>query len=92
MKNQINNIIDAYFKCGQNDPTVAIKEAIRMYDAARSRFRSFGRNSSVLLCSKCDSAIQHVRQLRYISAENTVMALLTCAKLKTGGGNRLCKD
>lgn len=92
MKNKILSIIDAYFKCDKNDPTEAIVEAIRRYDGTRSRFRSFGRNGFTNLCSKCNSAIQYVRQLRYISAENTVMSLLTCAQLKSRRENRLCKD
>lgn len=81
MKITILDIVDAYYKCDHNDPTDTITEAIELYDLARATFRAYGRDAFNKLPSKCNSVIQNVRQLRYISAENTITSMLTCAKL-----------
>ncbi len=83
MRNEIVDIVDAYFKCDRNDPTEAIEAAIDCYDSTRKVFRLYGRNAFNKFSPKCNSAIQYVRQLPYISAENTIMSMLTCAKLKS---------
>lgn len=82
MKKKILEIVDAYFTCSKSDSTEAILAAIECYDSVRKRFRSYGRNAFNKLSPKCNSAIQYVRQLPSISAENTVTSMLTCAKLK----------
>ncbi|XP_037043752.1 uncharacterized protein LOC119079797 [Bradysia coprophila] len=82
MRNKILLIIDSYFRCATNDPTEAINDAVASYDSIRKRFRSYGRKAFNQLPSKCNEAIQYVRRLPYISAENTIMSIVTCASLK----------
>lgn len=83
MKKKIFDIIDAYFDCSSGDPTKAISVAIDSYDSTRKLFRAYSRRAFNKCSTKCNDVIQYVRRLPYISAENTIMSMLTCAKLKS---------
>ncbi|XP_037036448.1 uncharacterized protein LOC119074425 [Bradysia coprophila] len=83
MKDLTVGIVDAYFSCNKADCTSAIMAAYgKFVDFRTSTFNPYTICSMTNLSPDCAQVLLQVRPPVYGSAENILVAMLTCAKLK----------
>lgn len=83
MKERTLQIVEAYFSCAEANCTSAILAAeIKFADYRDFEFNPYSRCSFTNFNEDCAQVQTYVRPPVYASAENTMVTLLTCAKLK----------
>ncbi len=83
MKERTLKMVDAYFSCGETNCTQAIMAAYHKYvDYVTFDFNPYTRCAFTNFNRDCAQVVVQNRPPVYGSAENILIALLTCAKFK----------
>lgn len=83
MKERTLQIVEAYFSCSENCTSAIMAAYHKFVDYKDYEFNPYIYCTFTNFDSKCSQIVKQVQPPVYASAENIVINLLTCAKLKS---------